>query len=164
MIDRDYCLTMCHYNQWMNNKVIESSAELSGEAVNRDQGAFFGSIIQTLNHLYIVDQLWLTRFSQVAEPDLKIDELMYSDIELLRPRRIELDNESKRFFSDCAASWFDGELEFTSQADGQLYNVPKAVAVMHFFNHQTHHRGQISAMLYQQGIDIGITDLPRMDM
>ena len=164
MIDRDYCLTMCQYNRWMNSKVIGSSAKLTDEAVNRDQGVFFGSIIQTMNHLYVVDQLWLTRFYELPEPELKINELIYSDIGLLEPRRRELDNEAEQFFSACGNDWFDGELQFTSQADGQTYSVPKAVAVIHFFNHQTHHRGQVSAMLHQQGVDIGVTDLPRMDM
>lgn len=164
MIGRDYCLQMCRYNRWMNGKVIDSSAKLSNDLLNLDQGAFFASIMHTLNHLYIVDQLWLARFSGAVEPESKIDDLVYSDIEILRQPRIELDAEAEDFFSQCSNDWFEGELEFTSQADGLLYVVPKALAVMHLFNHQVHHRGQVSTMLYQQGMDIGVTDLPRMPL
>ena len=31
--------------------------------------------------------------------------------------------------------------------------------VVHFFNHQTHHRGQTTTLLYQAGVDVGLTDL-----
>ena len=58
---------MADYNRWMNQRMYEAACTLPEAEVTRDRGAFFGSILQTLNHIAVGDTLWLHRFSQHPE-------------------------------------------------------------------------------------------------
>jgi uncharacterized damage-inducible protein DinB len=51
---------------------------------------------------------------------------------------------------------------YTSKVDGRTRTLPTWVLVVHLFNHQTHHRGQLTTLLNQLGCDPGSTDLPFM--
>ncbi len=57
-------------------------------------------------------------------------------------------------------SALDGDLTWVSGATGREMTRPRASVVVHIFNHQTHHRGQVHAMLTGFGINPGVTDLP----
>ncbi len=55
---------MAAYNRWMNERLFEAAGRLPPQALTADRGAFFGSILGTLNHLAVADTLWLHRFAQ----------------------------------------------------------------------------------------------------
>ncbi len=161
---------MAQYNEWMNDKLYAAAAQLAPEQLMEDKGAFFGSLIGTLNHIVAGDTIWLRRFAThpAAFPAL------LPVLELPAPSGL-----TATFSNDLAAlaahrSWLDGIItQWVGQLDdGALqhvlhYKSTKGVAsnkrfaslVLHFFNHQTHHRGQASTLLSQAGIDIGVTDL-----
>ena len=44
----------------------------------------------------------------------------------------------------------------------QQKTMPRWLTMTHFFNHQTHHRGQITDLISRLGYDFGVTDLPWM--
>ena len=50
--------------------------------------------------------------------------------------------------------------EYRSVVDDKVRRLPAAVAAVHLFNHGTHHRGQLTTLMKQAGVDPGVTDLP----
>jgi uncharacterized damage-inducible protein DinB len=163
------CL-MATYNEWMNAKIYEAARSLPDEELSVDRKAFFGSILGTLNHLVAGDTLWLKRFAKhpanhlalgpiMQLPALKsLDQLLFSNIRELSAHRAWLDQKIVEWSRSIAESDLDHALNYTSMkgvlADRSFYGL-----VMHFFNHQTHHRGQVTTLLSQAGVDIGDTDL-----
>ncbi|MBF2027197.1 MAG: damage-inducible protein DinB [Oscillatoriales cyanobacterium C42_A2020_001] len=160
MIDRVYCQTMAQYNQWMNQNLYAVCAKLSDEERKRDRGAFFKSIHGTLNHLLYGDRVWLGRFIEQPFVVTAIGQELYSDFDELRQEREITDDAILSWAIEIQASWLEQPFEYTSNVDQQSRVLPTWVLVTHLFNHQTHHRGQLTTLLSQTGFDPGITDLP----
>jgi uncharacterized damage-inducible protein DinB len=161
---------MATYNEWMNTKLYDAAQLLSHEKLVQDRKAFFGSILQTLNHLLTSDTIWLTRFAThpagygSLETLLKLplpdtgDLLRFADIQSISVQRQWLD----AIIVDWTHAVVDTDLDYVMHytntkgisSNKQFFNL-----LIHFFNHQTHHRGQITTLLSQEGIDVGVTDL-----
>jgi len=160
MIDHAYCQTMARYNQWMNQKLYAICAEIPDEERKRDRGAFFKSIHGTLNHLLYGDRVWLGRFLGQPFSAGGLGQELYSDFdELCRERQIT-DEALILWTNEIEASWLERSFEYTSGIDQKTRVLPAWVLVTHVFNHQTHHRGQLTTLLSQMGLNPGITDLP----
>lgn len=150
---------MARYNHWMNERIYEACAQLSDEARKRDMGAFFRSIHGTLNHLLLADRLWMGRFTGEPFAVSALDEELYSDFDMLRRERENEDARIVEWVAALAAEDLEGELVYTSAVDRQPRRHVLWFALDHFFNHQTHHRGQVATLLFQNGVDPGVTDL-----
>ena len=154
-----YAHTMARYNRWMNERIYELCAALSDDDRKRDMGAFFRSIHGTLNHLLLADRLWMARFQGGTFEIRSLDEELYTGFAELRAQREQEDRAIIGWVDTLSEADMAGELRYTSASNPQPRRHPLALAVMHFFNHQTHHRGQVTTLLKQQGIDPGVTDL-----
>ncbi|RZI81906.1 MAG: damage-inducible protein DinB [Rubrivivax sp.] len=158
------------YNQWMNEKLYAAAATLPSDTLHQNLGAFFGSIFGTLNHLAVGDTLWLKRFAQhrrsfpslqplaELETPQSLDALLFSDLPSLTARRVLLDQLILRFLEELPEDCLDEVLEYKT-TKGMAGRKDFGGVLAHFFNHQTHHRGQASTLLSQQGVDVGVTDL-----
>jgi uncharacterized damage-inducible protein DinB len=170
MSERAHCVLLGQYNAWMNVKLYEAAARLAPQALCADRGAFFGSLIGTLNHIVAGDTIWLRRFAThparfdalqplLAEPPLTDLSAMFStDLALLAARRKALDG----LIAAWAATLRDADLAHVleyANTKGIVSRKRFGDLVLHFFNHQTHHRGQASTLLSQAGVDLGVTDL-----
>lgn len=162
MITTDYCRTMAEYNSWMNERLYVLCASMSDDERKQDKGAFFGSIHRTLNHILYGDLAFLSRFTgaPVEVPELGVD--LHSDFEELRLARSTLDQRIIDWSKALTPHWLEQKLTYTSNVDGASRTVQQWVLVAHMFNHETHHRGQITTVLSQMGLDVGTTDLPFM--
>ena len=168
-----YVRQMAAYNQWMNEKVYAATARLPAGERSRDRGAFFHSIIGTLNHLVVGDTLWLKRFSRhAARPNAlaalgelptpeRLDEILFQDLSALEVRRRLLDGAILAWATALTGPDLASNLQFKT-TKGVDFERPLDLVVMHFFNHQTHHRGQITTLLTQARQDVGVTDLLAM--
>ena len=165
MITVDYVRTMAGYNAWQNGLVLEA-AEAVGEAARRaERGAFFGSIHKTLCHLLWADQLWLHRFAGTpppAVPDILGSVGLCATWEELFAERRRFDRVIRQWAEGLDPLWLEGGLTWHSGAIGREVARPKALLAVHLFNHQTHHRGQVHAMLTAAGARTGVSDLPFM--
>lgn len=158
------------YNQWMNSKVYEAAGQLSATDLAKDRGAFFGSIFGTLNHILVGDTLWLKRFAthpsclnslrEVADLQnpTSLDQILFDDLGRLSDQRIWLDRQIINWIAELSESDLDFVLSY-HDIKGIPAKKRYSSLVLHFFNHQTHHRGQVSTLLSQAGVDIGVTDL-----
>lgn len=160
MITSEYCQVMADYNQWMNQKLYSICIDELGDGERKqDRGAFFGSIHGTLDHIFLGDRLWLGRFLQQPFAG-KIGRELYKDFSQLHQARIETDRQIITWTAELTTSWLEQPLTYTSGIDQKVRTMPSWVLVTHFFNHQTHHRGQVTTLLSQLGYDLGTTDLP----
>jgi uncharacterized damage-inducible protein DinB len=157
-----YFKTMCRYNRWMNEKIYEVCATMPDEVRKRDCGAFFHSIHGTLNHLLLADRMWLGRFTQNPVSYPSLDHELYSDFEELRRERAKTDAAIESWIASLNEADLDEPLIFTPMSIGREMSFPLGHVALHFFNHQTHHRGQITTLMNQLGYDSGVTDLLRM--
>lgn len=168
MLTPEWLGALARYNRWMNHKLYALSATLSDETRKRDLGAFFRSIHGTFNHILLADRVWLARFTGVAVPDgfmgpggiRSLDQELYGDFEELRRERARTDDELSAWVAGLTDDKLAAPLVFRRR--GQQQEAPLWWSVAHLFNHQTHHRGQITTLLTQQGCDPGVTDLVAM--
>jgi uncharacterized damage-inducible protein DinB len=165
MMSPEWLGASARYNRWMNDKLYGLAATLGDEARKRDTGAFFKSIHGTFNHLLLADRVWLARFTGlVSPPDFmgpggirSLDQELYADFDDLRRERTLTDNALMAWASELTPERLAAPLAYSRL--GQRHESPLWWAVAHLFNHQTHHRGQITTLLMQQGRDPGVTDL-----
>jgi uncharacterized damage-inducible protein DinB len=165
MMSPEWLGASARYNRWMNDKLFGLAARLSDQARKRDGGAFFKSIHGTFNHLLLADRVWLGRFKGVTVPGellgpggiRSLDQELYGDFEDLRRERVLTDDELSAWVAGLTQERLAAPLVYMRR--GQKVESPLWWAVAHVFNHQTHHRGQITALLTQQGCDPGVTDL-----
>jgi uncharacterized damage-inducible protein DinB len=161
---------MATYNEWMNTKLYEAAGKLSPQALAADRKAFFGSILGTLNHIAVGDTVWLQRFAthpahyaaldpvrQLPAP-VSLDQILCPDLAALSAHRAMLDSVIVRWAAELKEEHLGHMLEYRN-----VKGIPGrrlfSSLVMHFFNHQTHHRGQATTLLHQAGQDVGVTDL-----
>jgi uncharacterized damage-inducible protein DinB len=164
----EYVRVMARYNRWMNDKLYAVAEKLTDAERKKDRGAFFGSIHHTLNHLLLGDRVWLGRFTGAAlqEGEMgpggirSLDQELYADFDELRRARAQTDDEIDAFVGTLTEEKLTGNLRYLRR--GVVNEFPLWHAVVHLFNHQTHHRGQVTTLLVQAGQDPGVTDLVAM--
>ncbi|PUB11306.1 DinB family protein [Yoonia sediminilitoris] len=164
MITPAYCKTMARYNAWQNDGLRKMIPEMDHAEVYQDRGAFFGSIMRTLNHLLWGDMLWMSRFDGGAAPDLSIEDSfeMAPTPAVWAADRFQMDARITLWAESIAAVDLVGDIAWYSGAMKRDMVRPKALCVMQLFNHQTHHRGQVHAMLTAAGQKPNDTDIPFM--
>jgi uncharacterized damage-inducible protein DinB len=162
MIDAQYARTLARYNRWMNERLYALCDAIPDEERRRDRGAFFRSIHGTLDHLVYSDLAFLSRFTgdPPEVPPLGVE--LHASWSELSAVRTKLDARLDAWASGLADAWLAAPFTFTSRVDGVTRTLPAWVLVVHLFNHQTHHRGQLTTLLSQMGRDPGITDLSFM--
>lgn len=155
----DYGRCMATYNSWQNGVLFELCTEIGDEARRLDRGMFFGSIHNTLNHLIYVDLriLGILRTGQADTFDART--IIEDDFDRLSAKRVEVDRDIMTFVHGSDHAWQDGVRELQG-LDGVVRRLPRQLFLMQLFNHQTHHRSQITAELHKMGIGYGITDVP----
>ena len=161
MITPAYIRTMAAYNAEMNRRLYGAAARLSDAERRAPRGAFWGSIHGTLTHILWGDRQWMSRFDNWPRPTTPIKESaqMIEDFAALGAEREKADSDISRWAAKVEDAWLAEDLVWFSGAAGREMHAPKGLLVTHFFNHQTHHRGQVHAMLTAAGQETGDTDL-----
>ncbi|SIS66768.1 DinB family protein [Paracoccus saliphilus] len=164
MPNQQYALAMARYNLWQNENLLAATDSISAEERARDRGAFFGSIQKTFSHILWADMAWLSRFAGTTPPSGGIPDstTLADDWDDFRKERQRMDERLLQWAHETSPEWFEGDLTWFSGAIGRDITKPKKMLVLQIFNHQTHHRGQIHAMLTAAGIKPGDTDIPFM--
>jgi len=164
--------TLATYNRWMNQRLYEACRQLDDAERKCDRGAFFGSVHVTLNHLLLADRAWLARLSGDSERYASRDEagevievrslgqVLYADFERLWTERQRTDMDLWDWVRQQTLETLQREIRYRNSEGEQSH--PAWWAALHAFNHQTHHRGQITTLLTQRGVAVGATDLIAM--
>ncbi|MEL6432178.1 MAG: DinB family protein [Pseudomonadota bacterium] len=162
MITPDYVQMMARYNLWQNGQVADQLSAQPDEALLQDRGAFFGSILGTLNHILWADLFWMSRFAQdYKRPAGGISESpsLHASFADWRDARGQMDRALISWADDLNPPDVQGELTWYSGSLGREVQTALGQCVTHMFNHQTHHRGQVHAMMTGAKIATSVTDL-----
>jgi uncharacterized damage-inducible protein DinB len=150
---------MAHYNTWANTRLYDAAAVVDAEAYLAPRGAFFGSLHGTLNHILVGDRIWLQRFTGEGEVPTSLDAILHDDFAALRAARDEEDARIVAYVEGLDEAAFDSLFSYRTITKPVDVTQPLGPALAHFFNHQTHHRGQAHCLLTQ------ITgDAPSLDL
>ena len=144
----------------MDGKLYDVCSRIPDNDRKKDMGAYFKSIHGTLNHIYYGDIAWLERLrdNKFTPRELGVD--IFEDFDDLRAAQEKIDIEMVEWAETLTGEYMDRDYEYISNVDGQTRTFPRWILAAHMFNHQTHHRGQMTTLIKQLGIDPGITDIP----
>jgi uncharacterized damage-inducible protein DinB len=164
MISAEYCRLLACYNGWQNTSLITAADGLTDTKRWMDQGAFFKSIAATLNHLYWADALMLERIKGNERPQDTITHSLTSPSDWVKFKvlRAQRDRQIVGWAKSLNDAELDGNVAWHPPDGSARITMPKTICVVQFFNHQTHHRGQIHAMLTSLGAEPEPTDIPAM--
>jgi uncharacterized damage-inducible protein DinB len=150
---------MAGYNAWCNARLYDVAAQLSDADYRADRGAFFKSVHGTLNHLLVTDRIWLKRFSGEGEAPNRLDVILFEDLPGLRAARTKEDERIVTYIDGLSETDLAGRIRYKTITNPAEIEQPLAPALVHFFNHQTHHRGQVHCLLTGLGLDAPSLDL-----
>jgi uncharacterized damage-inducible protein DinB len=162
MITPAYAQTMARYNAWQNQWMFQAADGLTDAQRQEDRAGFWGGIQPTLSHLMWGDLLWISRFDGGAAPDTGLKTSQGDDWPTMMVTRPRLDARIAAWSWSIMDADLAGDFTWFSVMLGRQITQPKTICVMQLFNHQTHHRGQVHAMLTACGVKTPDTDLPFM--
>lgn len=161
MISPSYARAMAAYGAEMNRRLYAAAASLPEERRRAELGAFFGSIHATLSHLCWADAVWMQRFAgwEPVGGNPREGAAMHADWAAMRALRESMDGRIEGWAAALTPEALAGDLTWTNSR-GITSTRPLWLIVTHMFNHGTHHRGQVHALLTREGVDPGDTDIP----
>ncbi len=139
------------YNVWTNRRLYDAAAKLSDSDYRADRGAFFRSMRGTLNHLLVADRVWMSRFTGEGEAPDRLDAILHDDLAGLRAAREAEDQRIVRYIDGLDEARLAGTIRYRRVSTPEEFEQALTPALSHFFNHQTHHRGQAHSILCSFG-------------
>ena len=136
-----------HYNAWANGRLYDAAAQLTSEQYRADRGAFFKSVRGTLNHLLATDRIWMQRFTGEGDAPNRLDAILFETFEELSAAREVEDRRIVGFVDGLDDDRIAGTIRYRRVSSPEQFEQQLAPALAHWFNHQTHHRGQLHALL-----------------
>ena len=147
MPSKEHFQTFARYNRWANGRLYDAAASLSDEEYRRDRGAFFKSMHGTLNHLLVADRIWLQRITGDGDPvQPPLNSILHEDLASLRAARETEDSRIINWIDSRDEAAYAGTFTYRNSS-GKAFTDPLSIILTHFFNHETHHRGQAHAIL-----------------
>lgn len=155
----DHFHMLARYNGWANVRIFEAAAALSEADFRADRGAFFGSVCGTLNHLLLADRTWMHRFTGEGPTYAALDAILHESLLALRAEREAEDARIEAWVGGLSEAALAGTISYRTISKPAPITQILAPALAHFFNHQTHHRGQVHALLTGLGREAPSLDL-----
>jgi uncharacterized damage-inducible protein DinB len=150
---------MAGYNAWCNERIYDVVAQLPDADYRADRGAFFKSVHGTLNHLLVADRIWLKRFSGRGDAPNRLDAILFENLDDLWDARHREDERIIAYIDSLSEADLGGRIRYKTITNPVEIEQPLAPALIHFFNHQTHHRGQVHCLLTGFGLEAPSLDL-----
>jgi uncharacterized damage-inducible protein DinB len=152
---------MAAYSRWANARLYAAARALPEAEYRRNRGAFFGSLHGTLNHLLVADRVWMRRFTGTGPLQTKLDEILFDELPALEAARIAEDERITAYVEGLSEADIAGTLTYRTIVNPADITQPLSPALAHFFNHQTHHRGQAHCLVTQAA---GNAAMPSLDL
>ena len=148
---KEHYRQFAHYNAWANRRLYDAAATLSDDEYRADKGAFFKSMHGTLNHLLATDRIWMQRFTGEGDAPQRLDAILHDRFDALRQARESEDQRIVAYVEGLDETRLAGVIRYRRVSTPDEFVQPLMPALDHWFNHQTHHRGQAHAILTALG-------------
>ncbi|MYE02639.1 MAG: damage-inducible protein DinB [Alphaproteobacteria bacterium] len=152
---------LARYNRLANERVYDVCSVLTDKERKQSRSGFFGSIHGTLNHILVGDRIWMARFQGGEAPSTGLDTILHRDFDGLRTARAVEDARIEAWVAALETQTLRGDIAYVNN-EGRQFNDPVSILLAHFFNHQTHHRGQVTAMLAETAAPYPVLDMHRV--
>jgi uncharacterized damage-inducible protein DinB len=152
---------LARYNRIANARLYEQCGNLDPVEYRRERSGSFGSIHALLNHMLLGDRIWMSRFIGGGSTTPPLNSILFETLPQLRTARIEQDAKIEALFEKAENDFLSRSFRYINN-QGKDYQETAPVAVLHFFNHQTHHRGQVHVMLSQTDVRPPSLDMHRI--
>lgn len=139
--------SLAAYNRWVNRRIYAATDALSELNYRADRGAYFKSVHGTLNHILLADRSWMVRLTGEGEAATRLDTILYEDRGELRAAREAEDQRIIAYVDGLNDASFASRIAYRSISNPALIEQPLGDVLDHVFNHQTHHRGQVHALI-----------------
>jgi uncharacterized damage-inducible protein DinB len=146
---KPYLDMMAGYNRWANRRLYAAAAAMDDSAYRADGGAFFGSVHRTLNHLLVTDRIWMRRVTGAGDAPDRLDMILFDALRELTAARVAEDERIVGIVDALSEEALAGRITYRTITNPTQITQPLAPALLHVFNHQTHHRGQVHALMTQ---------------
>jgi len=163
---KQHFMMFAAYNQWANARIYDAAHDLTDEEFNRPVGAFFGSLMGTLNHLLATDRIWMKRFTGEGDAPAALDAILHRGLGALGAAREAEDRRIADWVGGLSEKALAGRFTYMTMTDMRTISQRLAPALAHLFNHQTHHRGQahtILTMLGKPSVTLDLTYFQRTE-
>jgi len=160
MFPKNYFQLMAQYNQWMDSKIYAVCLDIPDDLRKKDMGAFFKSIHSALNHILYGDLAWIERLRDNTFTPRQIGIDLYDDFKELKEAQEKMDSDIINWADSLTQEKLNQTFDYVSNVENFSRKLPVWVLATHMFNHQTHHRGQVTTLVKQLGYEPGITDIP----
>ncbi|OAP40568.1 diguanylate cyclase [Sinorhizobium glycinis] len=147
----DHYRMFADYNRWANRLLYAAAAELSEAEYREDKGAFFGPLHATFNHILAADRIWMKRFTGQGEAPTRLDAILHEDLTALTAARMAEDERIIAWVDSLDEERLNAHFTYSPLTMPGKITQRVAPTLAHFFNHQTHHRGQAHATLTALG-------------
>jgi uncharacterized damage-inducible protein DinB len=154
---------MAGYNAWCNTRIYDAVSHLSDADYRADRGAFFKSVHGTLNHILVGDRIWMKRFTGEGDAPTRLDAVLFDTFADLRKAREKEDARILAYAEGLAEEDIARRFRYRRISAPDEVEGPLEPALLHFFNHQTHHRGQVHCLLTGFGCEAPSLDLIRFE-
>jgi uncharacterized damage-inducible protein DinB len=150
---------MAAYNRWANAQLYDAVGKLPPAEIEAPRSGFFPSLLKTLNHILVGDTIWMGRLDGTGSPGVtRLDQILHAEFAALRQARTATDERIIAFVDRIDPPWLEQDLHYRTVA-GAPMTTQVGQTLTHFFNHQTHHRGQAHAMLSSTDVAPPVLDL-----
>ncbi|MFZ5782776.1 MAG: DinB family protein [Pseudomonadota bacterium] len=144
---KEHYATFAGYNAWANRRLYDAAAALTEADYRADRGAFFKSMHGTLNHLLVTDRIWMQRFTGEGEAPARLDAVLHDRLPDLRAAREAEDRRIVAYVDGLDEERLAGFIRYRRVSTPDMFVQRLMPALDHWFNHQTHHRGQAHTIL-----------------
>jgi uncharacterized damage-inducible protein DinB len=159
-MSREHFATLACYNAWANRRLYQACEALSEQEYLRERPSTHGSLHGLLNHMLVVDRIWLARIEGRNAPGPGLDQILYADLIGLKVARSAEDARLCHLVAGFSATMLEQPVTYRD-ARGNRYSMPMYLVLAHIFNHQAEHRGEVRALLTQTGAEPPSLDFVR---
>ena len=148
MHNQAYLLNLLDYNSWANDEFFKVIIKLPIDEIQKQHQSFMNSIRNSLNHLLVIDKVWLANMKEEKHSFYNLQTILFEDMEELWLAKKNEEEIIKKYTINLSST----ELEEIVECDligGNSVNISRSMIITHLVMHGGYHRGIISEMLGQ---------------
>ena len=155
---RDYFAVLARHSAWANQRLYQACATLNPAEYMRERGSSYGSLHATLNHMLVVDRVWIARIEGRVPPSMGENQILYADLLGLKIARLAEDEHLRNLVAGLPQTAMNLPIHHID-SKGDRFAAPLRFVLAHLFDLQSRCRGEALLLLAQAGADAPALDL-----